>query len=409
MNISKKNITFNILKIKLDEFLFIVGVVLLLLSQFILYYNAPYKLSAPNSRVYEQLGVNSSFVLMTKYGGFVCLILCSFFNAKCFLTCIRKRMFVLFSLFLILLIAFCNAIDVILSNGLVNSLYLELNPLVYLLIMTVFISSNDKIYNIFCKLNTLITIFALGMAIFYFITFKIKYPDGIIGNSAFLNYYTLGFFSALFTCYNSKKSIFVYIIIFSCIMIGFLGVTRSFIIQSILLLMIYTIAKAKRKILSSVLLLGVTVGIIGVSLAVLKKYFSSSYEYFFVKLFMDTRSFQYTQLFEQVKFYELIIGKGFYFQYYLNGVLYSYIDNAYIFLLIRYGVFFVLSYVIIFISALINYKKNRCNWWVIIHWVLALGGLSVYVVMGLDVKFLLFYIVLGRSLLNRGGVNGERK
>lgn len=392
-------------KIQLDEVLLVIGIICLFISMIFKYYGASYILPSEGSRLWEQLGSSTLKDTLIKYVGFVSLICCSLLQIKKYKNLNTIQVLSIFAIFFISLISICHFILLVMDDGLVSTLYYSTSPIVYVLILTIFIGANDRLYCIFIRINKYITIIALLIAFAMFIDFKSIHPDGIIGNSGFLNFYILGFFSALITCYNLKSKLISYLIIFLCLILAFCATSRSFIIQSLIFLFFYIILKAKKKVIATIFF--VICGIIFFmgALTILKKYFVSSYEYFMYKMFVDTRTSQYEQLFVQIKWFEIIVGGGYNFQYVYNGVLYSYFDNSFVFLMMRYGLIFVFPLVWIFLAAIfISFKNKNYEYFCsVIQWVAALAGLSIYFVIGLDLKFLIFYIILGKIIFSLSG------
>lgn len=410
----KKRRIFNIKinQLRFDEILFILGIFLILLSQFLMYYGSPYIQQSLTSSVYEQLGVSNSTVLVTKYMGFILIVFIAFLNINNFIKNVKHNRIIITAISIVCIFSLCHFVYVVFESGFINSLYFALNPIVYFLIIAVFIGGNERLVNIILKINVFVTFFSLLAALLAYISFKSAYPKGIIGNSAFLTYYIQGLFSAFVTCYKLKNKIINYLIIGLCVFLAFCGSTRSFIIQSILFLIIYAMLTSKRKILSLFVITLFSMTFLMFSLYILKTYFVSTYDYFVYKMFVDTRSQQYIQLFEQINFLDVLMGKGYYYQYLLDGKFYSYIDNAYVFLLIRYGFFFTLSFIVVllvpFFTSFFS-KNNSLKKYslILLQVIMALGGLSVYFVIGIDYKFLLIYIIIGYCLTKRGGLNGK--
>lgn len=112
-----------------------------------------------------------------------------------------------------------------------------------------------------------------------------------------------------------------------------------------------------------------------------------------------TRSAQYTDLFQQTKGWDFIFGRGYNFQYVssLQGGTYSYIDNAYILMLIRYGVLIGVTYPLIFIYPIWK-RRLTIDIIPVFMWLAALGGLSIYCVTTIDMKSIALAVFAGRCL-----------
>ena len=112
-----------------------------------------------------------------------------------------------------------------------------------------------------------------------------------------------------------------------------------------------------------------------------------------------TRSAQYTDLFQQARWWDFILGIGHNFQYQssLQGGLYSYIDNAYILMLVRYGVLIGMTYPLIFLYPIWK-RRLKMDTTPVFMWLAALGGLSIYCATTLDIKSIALAILAGRCL-----------
>lgn len=406
---NEKNI-FN--KIKFDELLFVLGVFCFVLSQIVLYLSAPY-VKILGSNTYEQLGFTSKKNILILYIGYVFLLLCSFFNMRDFAINCKKKYLIGISLFVICIYSLIQYIDVFFRSGFIISIYDTTTPIIYCVTLVLCIASNKRIFNIFLKLNCYITFIAILLAIYFFLDFRKISSNGVLGNSGYMKFYIQAFFSALLTCYTLKSKIIGNCVIFLLILLAFLNAARSFIVQGLIFLIIFNCLTARKKGIAFLLSIFFLCVVVVVSFSIMKNYFSSSYEHFINKLFTDTRSDQYVQLFGQIKFKDLILGNGYYFTYLWNGEDYSYIDNVYIFLLVRYGFIFIVPLLVIFIYSLFSgfQKNNRENMYlslILFQWLLAYAGLAVYVTIELDYKIIVLFMIIGKLLL-KGEKNCENK
>ncbi|MGD1945208.1 MAG: hypothetical protein ACFB0A_02800 [Croceivirga sp.] len=119
----------------------------------------------------------------------------------------------------------------------------------------------------------------------------------------------------------------------------------------------------------------------------------------------DTRSCHLMAFFSQLKFTELITGKGFFASYSKGGYTSSYLDNQWLYLFWWGGLIPVLTY--FYLSALLPIKlilrgkmdyETQVECFVLILWVLALGGLAIYSTMSVDFFFFIISILQGRVL-----------
>ena len=114
---------------------------------------------------------------------------------------------------------------------------------------------------------------------------------------------------------------------------------------------------------------------------------------------VDTRAGQYKDIFEQTNFWQFIFGSGYGFSYYssIQGKIYNYIDNAYILMLLRYGIIIGFSYTLMFVIPLFKSKFARQSMPILL-WLFALGGLSIFNATILDIKSIALPVVAGRCM-----------
>ena len=118
----------------------------------------------------------------------------------------------------------------------------------------------------------------------------------------------------------------------------------------------------------------------------------------------DTRSGQLMEFFSQVPLSKLAVGQGMNASYSFAGQSsYKYIDNQFLFFMFRYGVIPLVLYLLPFACSLFGKScRNKAASWlsqkfVIIMWLLAMGGLSVYFTLRIDISgfFILIFAISG--------------
>lgn len=119
----------------------------------------------------------------------------------------------------------------------------------------------------------------------------------------------------------------------------------------------------------------------------------------------DTRSSQLANFMSQLDIFELITGGGFFTTYTQGRTRWFYVDNQWLFLLWWGGLVPFLCY--FYLSAVIPFKmafkgglsyETKVECFVLILWVLALGGLAIFTTMTPDFFFYIICIILGRVL-----------
>jgi len=175
-------------------------------------------------------------------------------------------------------------------------------------------------------------------------------------------------------------------------------------IQSIILLIVSAFHLGKRKgIIRLVRTLFVVTVVGSIAYSILNNYYTEYLISFINKIGSDTRSLQYREMFTQTPFYQFVFGGGINASYYLEAYgEYSYIDNQYIFILFRYGIFMLFPYVFFFVSPAWSLWKAEVDFhkkigiFIIIMWLLALAGISVYNGILVDIKNIVMPMVAGR-------------
>ena len=119
----------------------------------------------------------------------------------------------------------------------------------------------------------------------------------------------------------------------------------------------------------------------------LKDYFLTAYTNLVNRIDADTRSDQLTTFFSQVTISELIFGQGVSAQYYWNGRSYGFIDNQLLFLCFRYGIVpMVVLLLMIIRGIVIGWKNKKNEKYILLMWLAALLGLSVYFNISMDIS-----------------------
>ena len=294
------------------------------------------------------------------------------------------------------------AILSIAEKGLIDVLRMPITPFVYMLFLGVFACLDEEVIRIIKKLSIPIGSVCIIVAFFYVIRFNINY-GGVISNSPQIIYLSTGFWPFAFgilTDENSsfKKKLYIYLVLILALLTAAIYGTRGWCIQVLLLMLIYTFKNTKKSIGSIIKILIVVAVVFIVAYLIFQKYFPWYYNYLLNRLFSDSRSWQYREIFEQNSFLDLFFGKGMFATYESSHYgAYSYIDNGFIQMLFYFGAIPLLLYVLILLIPLfkcLKYKipfRKKMVSMVLVLWILAIGGLSVYNVAIMDMR--LFYIV----------------
>ncbi len=193
--------------------------------------------------------------------------------------------------------------------------------------------------------------------------------------------------------------------VFSLIMgiiLALITQTRSFLlIYAITILFDFYNTKNKRTYLVLI-----AIGFVAFAYLILNtKMLNTSFELLLNRGVEDTRSDQLSDFFNQLNIFELITGGGFFKSYFSGRNQYSYLDNQWLYLLWWGGLIPVLTY--FYLSAIIPIKiilkgnltyETKVECFVLILWILALGGLAIFTTMSVEFYFFTISIILGRVL-----------
>lgn len=287
--------------------------------------------------------------------------------------------------------------------GFVKTMYSSTSPFVYLTALAFCIGLDEELFDFFLTHAKILGLISLGISICSYLVFLDDHKGAILGNSSVLVYFIQGFWLLCIYSFCSKKQTnsFVYFIIILCGVMAILFNSRSWIIQSAIWLIAYVYCSSKKKLIEKVFKLVVVLLVcVVVVYYIADNFFPETLQSLVDKTSpTDSREGQYIDLFAQTNFWDYIFGKGYGFRYYssIQGGMYSYIDNAYLFMLIRYGLGIGLAYTLMFLIPLFKAKFSRVSV-PIFMWLLALGGLSVYCVTTVDLKSIALAVVAGRCI-----------
>ena len=240
----------------------------------------------------------------------------------------------------------CWAFITLIRYGAKTVLYSETTPEVYLTILAVVVGVDDKLYGSFSRIALRMGVFSLAASLTSYLLFLSKHPSGLMGNTAALILYVQGFWLVVIGSIDyfkkRKKRAFICFLMTICMVLALLFNARSYVIQSLIWTLVFpyiTTQKGKRGRFRGVWA-AVVIG--GLAFAFVANFEPHLFETFMEKTDRDTRSFQYIELFSQTNLKDFLIGQGYAFQYYspTMGGFYSYIDNGYLFLMMRYGIMY---------------------------------------------------------------------
>lgn len=282
------------------------------------------------------------------------------------------------------------------------------NPLYYILFLGVVASFNDEVFLWIRKIALFFALFFVLYSIY--ILFSSVNSLLIFGLSPVLRFMATAFWLFILASFTDenisfKKYMICLIGLFLCTCISFIIISRSWIIQGTLaisLLTYYYFNRSRYKLLFIALI--VTVLWLAIPYFYSMYVESDSFDYFLNKLYRDSRSSQYIEVFSQFPPYAFLIGLGQYASYNSPawGAGFRYIDNQTVLSLYRYGIIPTLFYyVFVFFPAVkvfFKKKKFRLMAWGIFMWCMAINGLSVYNGLDWDISNYVTILLVGRCL-----------
>lgn len=304
----------------------------------------------------------------------------------------------------------------IVQVGVVGFLRNPVNPAVYFLAFGFLLGQEERFWN---SVQQILMPFSVLFSCLLFIAyFRLLNQFGvcIIGHSDVIYYFVTLFWLVAVSCadniMNGKKiGRTLYFFLFQLLIFSFIIGSRSWILQTVILsCSVYILApskhgiKAKLKKIMLLVLLGILVIII------LSRLLPQYLVQLFAKLFNDSRSHQYREISQAINPIEWLWGKGILANYYDSHQRkhITSIDNQYVFIAFHYGIITLLPCVYIYLcslkSAMIGKCRSSISAIILVMWLLALGGLSIFNVLYLDIKSLLLPMYAGRVyFLGHGG------
>lgn len=193
-------------------------------------------------------------------------------------------------------------------------------------------------------------------------------------------------------------------LILLALLCSILIVSRSWIIQSLLLFTAYLIISLdlKGKIMTIMWIVLIALAVV----FLLESYLSNIILPLIEKAEEDTRSGQFYDFFGQISSWKLLVGSGMQATYVFSGIEYRYFDNQFIFESFHYGCLHLLPlFWFLFRTLRIPVEKikdigRRKSYlgakFVIITFLLAMGGLSVYYRYDYSIPTALFLMFVGK-------------
>jgi energy-coupling factor transporter transmembrane protein EcfT len=206
---------------------------------------------------------------------------------------------------------------------------------------------------------------------------------------------------------SMRSSFSKLILVFILVIVALVTNSRGWLLQSTFLLLYTVFSKKKKNKLSIIVNRVLIVVLIIVGVNWLKDYFLTAYTNLVNRIDADTRSDQLTTFFSQVTMSEMIFGQGVSGRYFWNGRSYGFIDNQLLFLCFRYGIVPMLVLLLMIIRGIVIGWKNKENEiYILLMWLAALLGLSVYFNISMDISNLIVMMLIGH--LHKENISKKR-
>lgn len=292
--------------------------------------------------------------------------------------------------------------------------------------MIFIIAQNRSIYCCVEKLCPILAILYTVLCFFSAIDFMRTYSVARMADGYIIEYFSFGLFMTGIWCEFAGKSkrntVLIYLCCFMLIYSSIIIASRGWMIQSVLLFIFCYLSFSNKRLRSRIFRILFLIVLMYIVYRIMQYFLGNQIEYLFARFSEDTRSNQLETFFEQVPFSKLLIGQGVDASYiYGKKGSYKYIDNQFLFIMFRYGILPIVLYVFPFVYSFIKTgKKNGIFYWikrnfVLIMWLLAMGGLSIYYAIKLDIlQVFLFVSTIGgimysdRSVLIKNNNSTEK-
>ena len=282
-------------------------------------------------------------------------------------------------------------------------------PLIYLMILTLFIGMEDDIWESIEKCLLPIIVIHIILLVYEYITLVAEHGVVVVGNSSLIFYYVSLFWCSVVYLSNriiqndgigpGQLTLIGFNIVFAVVINS-----RSWIIQSCLVgIVTYLVGSTKHNIRTKIVRLLLLVLVAYLIFQILNSYFPNSMTLLYDKLGQNSRSHQYTEIVQASSILGWIVGNGASAVYYDSAQGYiANIDNQYIFISFHYGVVFMLMWLspqlVVAYKVLKDKSVKKIAILPILCWFMALGGLSIFNVVYCDLKQAIVMLFCGHAL-----------
>lgn len=378
--------------------------VVFLAEYFLLYHNAGWEVS--KTRSFVQSAITTPITAVMRVGIYAILVLALILRIQR----LRIRVFQLMTILVMTMFGIGWTVHALFTTTLKVTVYDAATPVFWLCSITMLAGYEEEIWKLFSKALPILGFIFLVLSMVEL--FEYQRIIGImsvqrITFSALLYYFIYSFWlfaASIFINDNAIRTYGAWLIVATAALVIMAVIFRSrgWMLQT-LALFIYTVVrnsirwKDKRK---AILFYIVCIAFVVYVSWDMLFYISGPLR---ERLLADSRSHQYDVFFQQVDKAQLLVGQGINATYSFTGMstTYRFFDNQFILEMFRYGIVPILLYTIMLIRPLwiaaIRFDWDllrRCI--VIVMWLLAMAGLSVYFNLNTNIHCAAMWVVIGR-------------
>lgn len=284
-----------------------------------------------------------------------------------------------------------------------------INPFTFFILIAAYAGMNPKTWDLVLRLCRIIAPILILLSAAYTVHFFMVYGARPISNSPQIMYLSAGFWPlAVWALCNDtvKKDVLTVVLMIIALFCSVLYNSRGWVIQCILLIVIYFIFKNKKHsafkplaIMASIFVL------VGVAYFLAMRFVPDRITSLLWKFNMgfSSRQWQYDSLFSQYSFSDILFGKGSFATYETEEYgRFMYFDNAFMNIILKYGilpsVLFLIAILHPMLSLLFSHRSFYSKGPAIILFLffLAIMGVSVFCTVSIDLKFFIISILMGR-------------
>lgn len=391
------------------QFLFILMFILLLFSTIYSYSLSEWRIE---DNTCSLIGVTNIWTTLPKYLALLIGIYLCFIDSNQSWIISSHKGILVFCAFL----AIFWFIESVISGGFIDALYAANTPLVLISLTFIILGTKEEYWDYLLKIAPLFAVLYVVLMLSNHFAFNQLFNANLAGNNPITTYLVSSFWWSSVMAIRFRESSFKYKLIFlfllcSIAYIAFIYTFRSWIIQSILLLIFTLFVSSKGTKTSRII---VPIAIVLAMCIIIPSFLhsatgSEAVDNIISKSESDTRSFQYEELFSQLGVFDLMFGKGLYATYYSQtngGGSYSYIDNQYLMVLFHFGFLMFITYFGLWFKTSFKWLTHLksipiidCMPLIVLClWMCAWGGLSVYNALVFCPQMFIMPIILGKSM-----------